>query len=354
MDSGIDRSNSLRARLPAIPSVRIPFSRSITCLLFHGRPIDVNDVKTADIDARQARSPDYGPISHLASLERPFPLFHFLPRLDGEIVVPVGDGFAQRDDRRAELVPRRIYPGHEIAHATAHVPVRLATYPDRLIEPVSRGPELVEASGLRLVVTLLGGRDAMPDEQTPVRRQRLETPLRASEPVGQIVRTDTSRVSVGAVEKRDMMVGRQEQMPRIAVPGEHFRGDDGLAGALCAGHPHAHRSLSDAGDETLVEREVDGLSASDAGRHRIKVVSRAKPGVTDFQARVQVRVGKMPATQGHPDMRGSDIGLELPVTAGHGRRELDGSMKPLLRALALGDGVEFLHRCATTVHGDHF
>ena len=83
-----------------------------------------------------------------------------------------------------------------------------------------------------------------------------------------------------------MMVGRQEQMPRIAVPDEHFRGDDGLAGAMCAGHPHAHRPLSDAGDETLVEREVDGLSASDAGRHRIKVVSRAKPGVTDFQARV--------------------------------------------------------------------
>ncbi|MCB4865131.1 hypothetical protein, partial [Bifidobacterium pseudocatenulatum] len=166
MDSGIDRSNSLRARPPAIPSVRIPFSRSITYLLFHGRPIDVNDVKTADIDARQARSPDYGPISRLASLERPFPLPHFLPRLDGEIVVPVDDGFTQRDDRRAKLVPRRIYPGHEIAHATAHVPVRLATYLDRLIEPVSRGPELVEASSLRLVVTLLGGRDAMPDEQT--------------------------------------------------------------------------------------------------------------------------------------------------------------------------------------------
>lgn len=54
MDSGIDRSNSLRARPPAIPSVRIPFSRSITYLLFHGRPIDVNDVKTADIDARKA------------------------------------------------------------------------------------------------------------------------------------------------------------------------------------------------------------------------------------------------------------------------------------------------------------
>lgn len=194
----------------------------------------------------------------------------------------------------------------------------------------------------------------MPDEQTPVRRQRLETPLRASELVGQIVRADTSCVSVGAIKKRDMVVGWQEQVPRIAVPGKHFRGDDGFAGALRARHPHAHRPFSNAGDETLVECQVDGPSASDAGHHRIKVVSRAKPGVTDFQARVQVRIDQMPAAQCHPDMRDGDIGLELPVTAGHGRRDLDDRTKLLLHAFALGDGVELLHRYATTVHGDHF
>ena len=129
------------------------------------------------------------------------------------------------------------------------------------------------------------------------------------------------------------MVHGQEQMPCAAVLDEGVRWDDGLARTVAAGQPHARRPLVLAGDEALVERQVQGLAAVDACQHRVQVVGRAKPGVADPEPGVQVGVGQVRAAQGHADAGGGEVRLELLAVAGRGGGEFDHGPHPLLRPL---------------------
>lgn len=286
----------------------------------------------------------------LAFEHRLFAAFDFLTGLDYKVGVVVADRVVQCDDGCTQLATRPVGPVVQVSQTLGEVTAAFALDSTRRVQAVRHHPQLVEFPGLDLVVAALSQARRIPHVCCLIAsRQGFDALFRAAERLRQRVRGETRRVPVRSVHDHAGERVGHEQMPRAAVPMQHAHGQVDLPAAFGSGQPHAHRSLVFGGDEPIVERQMEHVSAvRQSHADCVERVRRPQPGATEFASRGPVYERRFPSAHRNADAVRVKQSEKLADTVRVGGVEVDQDTHPFLDSTALCRRVQFTHVHAAT------